>query len=177
MSEYTFTIQHRSAKSHSNADALSRILPCEKNGDQCKQCHKHIRDLFNEDTELIEEAIAYSRVRVLRVSSGDSMDTEAKDTLDPTSDAAPDLMGLQDLVPSPAGPSCKVTSPATADKFIVLDDSEDHSYISCSQVSTKPIYVLPPRNWMILSPVMDGAYSTPLTLRTTRRIPSNLSTH
>jgi len=59
MSEYTFTIQHRVGNSHSNGDELSRILPCKKNGDQCKQCHKHIRDLFTEDTELIEEAVEY----------------------------------------------------------------------------------------------------------------------
>jgi len=51
MSEYTFTIQHRAGKSHSNEDALSRILLCKKNGEECRQCHKHIRDLFQEGTD------------------------------------------------------------------------------------------------------------------------------
>jgi len=76
MSEFTFTIQHRAGKSHSNADALSRILPCEENIEQCKQCHRHIRDMFDEDTQPREEAIEHSRVSVLRVSMGDDLDTE-----------------------------------------------------------------------------------------------------
>jgi len=107
----------------------------------------------------------YSRVRVLQVSTGDSMDTEAEDTRDPTSDAALDLIDLQDPVSSPAGPSCEVTSPATAEEFLVLDDSEDLSYILCSQVSTKRIYVLPPRNRMIISPVMNASILLPAVLR------------
>jgi len=46
MSEYTFTMQHRVCPSHSNDDALSRILPCEEEGNECTQCHKHIRGSF-----------------------------------------------------------------------------------------------------------------------------------
>jgi len=33
MSEFTFTIQHRAGASHSNANALSNILPCELSGE------------------------------------------------------------------------------------------------------------------------------------------------
>jgi len=64
MSEFTFTIQPRASKSHTNADALSRILPCEENGEQCKQCHKNIRDMFDKDTQPREEAIEHSRISV-----------------------------------------------------------------------------------------------------------------
>jgi len=97
---------------------------------------------------------------------GDDMDTKAEDKQDPTSDAAPNLLDLQDPVPSSAGPSCEVISPATAKEFIVLDDSEDLSYILCSQISTKRKYVLPPQNRMIMSPVMDVSIvlSTPTTV-------------
>jgi len=94
------------------------------------------------------------------------MESEAKYTRDPTGDAALALIDLQDLVPSPAGPNSEVTSPATAEEFIVLDDSEDPSYILCSQVSTKRIYVLPPRNRIIMSPVMDVSVSLPTVLHT-----------
>jgi len=109
------------------------------------------------------------------------MDTEAEDTQNPTSDTAPDLIDLQDPVLSPAGPSCDVTSPATAEEFIVLDESEDQSYISCFQVSTKknlrPATAEPDDHVTRDGCFHRAAYSTPLTLRTTRRLSSNLSTH
>jgi len=47
MSEFDFTIQHRAGVSHTNADALSRKIPCKLNGIDCRQCHKHIRDTFD----------------------------------------------------------------------------------------------------------------------------------
>jgi len=96
---------------------------------------------------------------------GDDMDTEAEDTQDPTSNAAPDLIDLQNPVLSLARPSCDITSPAPAEEFILLDDSEDQSYIQCSQVSTKRICVLPPRNRMIMSPVMEASIVLPTALR------------
>jgi len=161
LSEYTFTIQHRAGKSHSNADALSRILPCEENGDPCKQCHKHIRELFNENTETGEEKVEYARVRVLRVSAVDDRDNEAEDTDHHTADTAPVLIDLRDPCPSSSSSSYEITSPPTVEEFIVLDDSEDQSYIQCSQISTKRIYVQPPRNRMIMSPIMDCSIILP----------------
>jgi len=47
MSEFDFTIQHRAGVSHTNADALSRKIPCELSGIDCRQCHRHIRDTFD----------------------------------------------------------------------------------------------------------------------------------
>jgi len=44
MSEFDFTIQHRAGVSHTNADALSRKIPCELSGIDCRQCHRHIRN-------------------------------------------------------------------------------------------------------------------------------------
>ena len=42
MAEYTFDIEHRAGKDHANADFLSR-LPCEREGENCRQCHKAIK--------------------------------------------------------------------------------------------------------------------------------------
>jgi len=151
MSEYTFTIQHRAGKSNSNPDVLSRILPCEENGDSCKQCHKHMREVFNESTKPGEEPVEYARVRVLRGSMGDDTDNETEDPDDHTVDTDPVLIALRDPGSSSSSPSCEITSPPTTVKeFIVLDDSEDQSYIQCSQISTKRIYVQPPKNKMIM---------------------------
>jgi len=161
MSEYTFTIQHRAGKSHSNADALSRILPCEENSDPCKQCLKHIREVFHENTETGEETVEYARVRVLRVSAGDDTDNEAEDTDDHAADTEPVLIDLRDPCSSSSSLSCEITSPPTVEEFIVLDDSEDQSYIQCSQISTKRIYVQPPRNKMIMSPIIDVSIILP----------------
>jgi len=86
MSEYIFTIQHRAGKSHSNADALSRILSCEEDGEPCKQCHKHIRDQVSEDTETKEDRVEYSRVSVLQVTLVDSW------TPSPRTSATPSAM-------------------------------------------------------------------------------------
>jgi len=89
MSDYTFTFQHRAGKSHSNADALSRILPCEENGDPCRQCHKHIREVFYENTEPGEETVEHARVRVLHVSTGHDTDNEAEDPDNHATDTEP----------------------------------------------------------------------------------------
>jgi len=37
LSEFDFTIQHRPGVSHTNADALSRKIPCELGGVDCRQ--------------------------------------------------------------------------------------------------------------------------------------------
>jgi len=161
MSEYTFTIQHRADKSHFNADALSRLLPCEENGDPCKQCHKHIKELFNKNTEAAEETVEYSRVSVLRVSTADDTDHEAEDTNDHAADTEPIQINLRDPGSSSSSPSCEITSPPTVEEFIVLDDSEDQSYIQCSQISTKRIYVQPPRNKMTMSPIIGVSIILP----------------
>jgi len=47
MSEFDFTIPHPAGVSHTNADALSRKIPCELSGIDCRQCHRHIRDTFD----------------------------------------------------------------------------------------------------------------------------------
>jgi len=41
MEEFDFEIRHRAGTSHGNADSLSRMIPCEKTGGPCLQCHKH----------------------------------------------------------------------------------------------------------------------------------------
>jgi len=46
LSEFDFTIQHRPGVSHTNADALSRKIPCELGGTNCLKCHKHIPDTY-----------------------------------------------------------------------------------------------------------------------------------
>jgi len=53
MSEFDFTIQHRAGVSHTNADALSRKIPCELNGVDCRQCHKYIRDTLDTPNNLV----------------------------------------------------------------------------------------------------------------------------
>jgi len=68
MSEYTFNIQHHANTSHSNADALRRILQCEERGDECTQCHKHIRESFAEKNDNANKGEVCFRVRVLRLS-------------------------------------------------------------------------------------------------------------
>jgi len=52
MSEFNFTIQHRAGVSHTNADALSRKIPCELNGIDCPQSHKYICNTFDIPDEL-----------------------------------------------------------------------------------------------------------------------------
>jgi len=47
MSEFDFTIQHRAVVSHTNADALSRKIPCELQGVDCRQCHRYVSDTFD----------------------------------------------------------------------------------------------------------------------------------
>ena len=44
IADYDFTLEHRPGKNHQNADAISRIRPCERglNGEPCKQCHKRV---------------------------------------------------------------------------------------------------------------------------------------
>jgi len=59
MSEFDFTIQHRAGMSHTNADALSRKIPCELNGINCRQCHKYIRDTFD-----IPDGLGCKRIRI-----------------------------------------------------------------------------------------------------------------
>jgi transposase InsO family protein len=38
--EFNFELMHRAGTSHGNADALSRMTPCEREGGPCKQCDK-----------------------------------------------------------------------------------------------------------------------------------------
>jgi len=59
MSEFDFTIQHRAGVSHTNADALSRKIPCELQGVDCRQCHKYIRDTFD-----VPDGPGCNRIRV-----------------------------------------------------------------------------------------------------------------
>jgi len=59
MSEFNFTIQHRTGVSHTNADALCRKIPCELNGIDCCQCDKYIRDCFN-----IPDGLGCKRMRI-----------------------------------------------------------------------------------------------------------------
>jgi len=99
-------------------------------------------------------------VQVLRVSAGDNTDNEAEDTDNHNADTEPVLIDLRDPCSS-SSPSCEITSPPIVEEFIVLDDSEDQSYIQCSQISTKRIYVQPPRNKMIMSPIMDVSIILP----------------
>lgn len=43
LSLYDFEIVHRSGARHMNADAVSRVKPCELGKDgQCRQCHKRV---------------------------------------------------------------------------------------------------------------------------------------
>jgi len=43
MSYYDFDVEYRPGKLHTNADAVSRMPPCEINdGEPCKQCHKRV---------------------------------------------------------------------------------------------------------------------------------------
>jgi len=79
MSEFTFTIQHHAGTSHTNADALSRILPCEIGGKECRNCHKHIRHMFDEDTTVVSEARKHSRARVLRLTLAGPIDSQIND--------------------------------------------------------------------------------------------------
>jgi len=51
--------------SHTNADALSRKIPCELNGIDCRQCHKYIRDSFDTPDGLVCNNM---RLDVLRVT-------------------------------------------------------------------------------------------------------------
>jgi len=59
MSEFDFTIQHRAGLSHTNADALSRKIPCELQGVVCRQCHRYVRDTFE-----VPDSPGCKRIRV-----------------------------------------------------------------------------------------------------------------
>jgi len=67
MSEFDLTIQHRAGVSHTNADALSRKIPCELNGVDCRQCHKHIRDSFDTPDRLVCNRVPLKVPRVTPV--------------------------------------------------------------------------------------------------------------
>jgi len=168
MSEYTFTIQHRADTSHSNADALSPILPCEEEGDECTQFHKHIHGSFAAEDDGRGEEVICDRVRVLGLSQEEQMDTVSEpnlrsakiealpgtsDTPTDTEAAAFTLVDLQDILSPPDKlETQRGLSSGSPEEFIVLDDSEDTSYILCSQVSTKRLCVLPPLNKQTPSP-------------------------
>src|SRR5882757_4454863 len=55
MEEYNFEIRHRAGTLHGNADSLSRMIPCEKAGGPCLQCHKHERQKKSKYTGDAEE--------------------------------------------------------------------------------------------------------------------------
>jgi len=67
MSEFDFTIQHRAGVSRTNADALSRKIPCELEGIDCRQCHRHIRDTFDTSDCLVCNTVQLEVPRVTPV--------------------------------------------------------------------------------------------------------------
>jgi len=121
MSEYTFTIKHRAGTSHSNADNLSRILPCEEDGDESTQCHKHICGSFAAEDDGREEKVICVRVRVLRLTQEEQMDTESKPNLTPTKIEAPP--GTSDTPTNTEAPATTlvdlqdILSPQTSRKY------------------------------------------------------------
>jgi len=69
-SEFDFTIQHRAGVSCTNADALSRTIPCELNGVDCRQCHKYIQDSFDTTASLVCNQMRLEVPRVTPLTPG-----------------------------------------------------------------------------------------------------------
>jgi len=148
-------LYHPGPCGHLTLQRRRRILPCEKGGNECTQCHKHIRKSFIAENDEREDEVICVRKRVLRLSQEEQMDTGLEPTMIParpeaqpgrdespaaTKAAAFVLVDLQNVPRTPEKPeTTRTLSPGCPEEFIVLDDSEDPSYIQCSQVFDEKI--------------------------------------